>query len=257
MRRVLRAQNLNDEMHTPGAVPSPPLMWSYYGVALRQAGCTSDAVAAYESGLNALDGRIDPDTPEWRESTRILLLMSMVQAHRWVNNKVMIRRTLTRLFREQIQLLVGDDRAEHDANTGEFVVWDTGSGCFDVYELKDFRSTRCWRTVQGPDPLGRLEHMGLDLFRIEEADSSAQDMGAAQSSSRRRGAERRGFVMAVLPPTACSVCGKTPAKFCAICKGPAYCDKACQVADWPNHKKDPACKAARAAAKAAAVGTAA
>ena len=132
-----------------------------------------------------------------------------------------------------------------------------------TYELLCLRSKRCWRTVCYLDygvPLYRIEEFtpfsqqGIQLEKLMAMAAPLHRVPAAQA---QRGAERRGFQTAALPPTACSVCGKTPAKFCAICNGPAYCDKACQVADWSNHKKDPACKAARAAAKAAAAGPAA
>ncbi|KAF9031842.1 hypothetical protein BDZ89DRAFT_1063730 [Hymenopellis radicata] len=43
----------------------------------------------------------------------------------------------------------------------------------------------------------------------------------------------------------CGNCGKRDAKMkkCSVCKGATYCDKACQTADWPNHKA--ACRASR------------
>ena len=255
LTRLPRAQSLDDEMHTPGAVPSPPLMWSYYGIALRKGGCTAEeSLAAVEEGLTALEGRVYPDTPEDREHIRIKLLDGMIKTYiMCTDDKAGLKSAMMRLFSK----LIG---RPGDSNYQFGII----SGGQATNELLCLRSKRCWRTVYNPDysgmPLYRIEEFtpfsqqGIQLEKLMAMAAPLHRVPAAQA---QRGAERRGFQTAALPPTACSVCGKTPAKFCAICNGPAYCDKACQVADWSNHKKDPACKAARAAAKAAAAGPAA
>ena len=139
-----------------------------------------------------------------------------------------------------------------------------------MYELTAVRARRMWRTQQGPDPLRRREHDGLELSWIEEValpkalrkqPIKAEAIAALPVPKSLATDDRmcaldpwKGTPTAALPPAACHVCGKAPAKRCAACMGPAYCGKECQVGDWAKHKKD--CKAARAKQTAAAGGAA-
>ena len=231
-------------------------MWSFYGVALRKCGRIAEALAAYESGLRAISGRVKPDTPEWREHLRILLLGLMAVAHASAGDERGRNAAFTRLFRAQFDLITAGGRTE--------------PCCFrllpgTIYELTAMHTRRCWRAVIGPDPRGRAANAGQMMYRIEEVAPSAELVGQPLTAQRIAaltmvsGREshrvvdrnaRRGAPTAALPAAACRVCGKTPAKHCAACMGPAYCGRECQAGDWASHKA--ACRAARAAKAAAA-----
>ena len=73
---VLYKENLEDDLSYPERrlLASPPMNWSYYGLALKKAGRFDAAAAAYTLGLMAMEvGRVSPDTPAWRETLRLTL----------------------------------------------------------------------------------------------------------------------------------------------------------------------------------------
>ncbi len=243
---ALYRQNLDDDLRcraqegrdSTGLLPCAPTMWSYYGIALRRSGRTSEAIAAYEAGLRALAGRLQRDTPAWREHLRILLLDLMVQAQVHAHTSTAVVRTLP------------------SARQG-----------VAVYEFVAPSLRRCWRTACGPDPLGRPGNVGLSfsMYRIEEVAPPAALMSGPITEARcaamaaatppiagvpdhERYGKQRKIPAGELPPAACHVCGAAPAKHCGRCQGVAYCGRECQMADWGGHKRQ--CKAAAAAAVA-------
>ena len=94
----LYKKNIDDDLRSPGVVLTPPLMWSYYGIALRKGGRSAEAVAAYEAGLRALAGHVHPDTPQWREHNRILLCCRLITVHALANNEAGRSDAISRLF---------------------------------------------------------------------------------------------------------------------------------------------------------------
>ena len=72
---ALYKENIMDHMKHPelNLIPSPPLAWDDYGLALKNAGRHAEAAQAYAQGIRALAGRVSPDTAEWRETLRLML----------------------------------------------------------------------------------------------------------------------------------------------------------------------------------------
>lgn len=266
---ALYGQNLADDLRTraregptsTGVLSCPPLVWSYYAIALRKSGRVSEAIAAFETGLRSLPGQLKPDTPQWREHLRILLLGLLSEAHHHAGKKTIVMETYKLIFSGPRELTLG-----HRATMRSLPCSVSG---FMLYEFIVPSLRRSWRTVFGPDPLGRPENAGLSMYRIEEvappaallnqqltprearAINSAEARQARQAPGmpdRRRYGATRSFPAAELPPIACHVCSATPAKHCGRCFTVAYCSKECQVADWSSHKGP--CKEAVAAAEA-------
>ena len=93
----------------------------------------------------------------------------------------------------------------------------------------------------------RLQRSGVLLERDLERLSAERAGLAAEATT----AINERYATAVLRPCALDACGarevhESQFKKCAACKGPVYCCKEHQTADWPAHKA--ACKAARKAA---------
>ena len=95
-----------------------------------------------------------------------------------------------------------------------------------------------WERLQAS---GVLAARGIDEeIQVSTANKAAQ-LAKVYADNAARGLRR----------CAAAICGATEVragafKHCAACKGPVYCCKEHQVADWPSHKA--ACKAARKAA---------
>jgi hypothetical protein len=56
------------------------MMWQYYGLALTRAGDLAGAAAAYTRGIELLASgcRVSPNAPQWRETSRLILLQSLL-----------------------------------------------------------------------------------------------------------------------------------------------------------------------------------
>jgi tetratricopeptide (TPR) repeat protein len=255
----LYRQNLDDDSRFPGVLRSPPMDWSYLGVALRKCGRVAEAIAAYNSGLAALrDGRVDPDTPQWREHLRIHILMLMAKAFKFAGDLAAQDRAVMEIFDEERQQIPVGALLLHELLCNDF---------YDVEQLTAVSARRRWRVVHGPDPNGAAAHTGLTMFRICEVEPPSEAwfakyeaLGGLPAAPARGAHMRHNAALsrqllsprarardvtpsAALPPLTCRVCSAAPAKHCAACLAAAYCCKKCQVSDWPKHKA--ACKAAR------------
>jgi hypothetical protein len=98
--------------------------------------------------------------------------------------------------------------------------------------------------------LGRLEANSKDIAEFEDMLQLARR--GDQRSKARAQADKAAHGL-----QSCAHCSAQEVhvdqfKRCAACKGPRFCSKDCQRADWPAHKA--ACKAARKAAAAASAG---
>jgi hypothetical protein len=253
---ALYKECLQADARNPGArlLPTPPQTWSYYGLALKRAGRFSEAHAAYELGLRALEaGPVEPETPEWRTTNRLSLLGFIVTLGQTTGDMAMCGQACQRIFAAYGPLF---DASGEDAvlgvSGGTATMTGTTSG-------RRFEVVHRWET-EGPNS-------GLQLCRVEELPSvnprslppigmpqhpAQQTEAEARSNARKTLQAREAAAMPKLPQARCALCGEAASKRCSACGVPAYCGPDCQKQHWKSHK--PACKAAQAAAavKAAA-----
>lgn len=209
------------ELHLVG---TPALVWSYLGLALKRSGKLEQAAASYSIGLSKVSGHAEPDTPEWRDSCRILL-----------------HDLQTMLFELEPQKRDAAAQAMFAAQVAELRAVDDEVAfhyCEDGVQAMGVRTLRRWENAQRP---GKGLNKGLTLFYIRELPAAPpRALAALQLTERRRAQAAK-----AAPPRLCAACGAPGAlNTCSACGGPHYCGAACQKQHWRKH--NPACKATQA-----------
>jgi hypothetical protein len=235
-------------------------------------GCYRDAQRAYEAGLLALPGPVDPDKPAWRESLRLDLLnkcISLAEASGDNDLRLLARR---RIFERQI--------AELERQGDSQGVWSTGQRHEILYtSCKGGRRFAVVSRPSGPDDgqvtsllsivelprvapitktreqlMNKMENKSSRPWDPQKLAQSQHD--SANDTLRSWLVGRTRAAAPDLPVACCAQCGEpAPPKRCAACGGPRYCDSTCQHAHWKAHK--PACKTACKAAARDGAGSAA
>ena len=254
---------IEEDMRSPGLLPTPALVWIFYGLALKRAGRFPEAEAVYEATLAALPRlRFQPDTPHDRESTRLDLLHKLCIIH-YGKNAEKLDSCHARLFRQQAELLreLGDEPL--------FFTFPSQRHCEVVLGL---RTRRRWAL----EPNSHVPTTGADgnqAFKYnriieqspappgwpsEELLSRGSGVAVAEVDARMSRVAMRGQLpkLPQLPRSCgpCAKCGNEATKRCSACDGVFYCGADCQNLDWPAHRA--ACKAARKANEAASRGAA-
>ena len=261
---ALYKQNVDEDARNPAArlLQVPARQWSFYGLALKRAGRYQEALAAYEAGLRVLQtGPIDPDTPQWRESTRLSLLQKLITLAQAMHDQQLYSSTCARIFERQMDEM-------HTQGDTEFVFeFKSGGGDYTAC-ITGCATARRFAVVDYRPPAGDTVHAGLTMSHVVEL-SRETDLAASISECSADWSFARGTDAALdlrfarqdlgkshgaaelpsLPKLRCALCGAPAPKRCGACGGPPYCGPACQRAHWKAHK--PACKAARAAGGAA------
>ena len=269
---VLYKINIAADARLPAArlLQSPPQIWSHYGLALKRAGRYKDAQRAYEDGLRALTGPVDPDTPAWRESLRLDLLNKCISLAEASGDTELRRQACRRIFARQIAQLEreGDPHGMWAIGGRHDVLYTSCKGRrFAVVSRHsvpgDGQVTSLLSVVElsRVAPITKTREQLLEMEDKSNGSWNPQALAQSQHDSAndtlRSWLEGRSHAAAPdLPVACCAQCGKpAPPKRCAACGGPRYCDAACQNAHWKAHK--PACKAACKAAARDAAGSAA
>jgi hypothetical protein len=234
---------LSDDMRHPTLqlLDSPPLVWGFYGLALKRAGRFAEADAAYETGLRVLACcRITPDTPPVRETYRLDLLSKLVYLHLH-RNAAASNAAVARLFGAQISELTAAGERSYSV------------ACVNDELILTGHTTRRRFTVVFTEPphesgqpamLGRVLELRRDWQPAAQADAGSEEeehLRMARLSLQRSGQPAK---LPRLPRGCCAGCGEEATKRCGACGGPFYCGAACQRQDWKAHRA--ACKAASA-----------
>jgi hypothetical protein len=248
---------IEDDMRTPGLLPTPALVWIFYGLALKRAGRTAEAETVYEATLASLPRmRFQPDTPLERESTRLDLLHKLCIIH-YGNNAEKLDSCHARLFRQQAELLRQlDDEPLFftfpSQRHSEVVLglrtrrrWALEPNSHVPTTGADGNQTFTYNRIieQPPAPPG---------WPSEELLSRGSGETVAEVNARMALSAVRGQLpkLPQLPRSCgpCAKCGNESTKRCSACDGVFYCGADCQKLDWPEHRA--ACKAARKAKEA-------
>jgi len=254
---LLYKESLNEDARNPTQrlLASPPLHWDYYGLALKRAGRFPDALRAYEAGLLALErGPVKPETPQWRETLRIMLLEKIITLAGKTGDEALKVSAYKRLFAKQL--------AELDSNNNILLggakincIFEPSSGrrfCIKTAKVsvRDSVHAGCFQLScvhEMPRVATFEEHLAamninhphlIDNKKTEEK-APANDLAAARLAIR--GHAGKAAAPPRLPAPECVVCGKAAYKRCGGCSGPSYCGPACSNAHWKAHK--PTCKA--------------
>ena len=232
-KRMLCDVKRNPSLHL---VDSPPLVWSYYGIALKRAGHLVQADAAYEAGLRELRTcRMLPDTPQVRDSARLDLLSHLVYLHLYTKT-AKEDAAVERLFCAQINELVLSGERSYAVE------------CINDQLVLIGHTTRRRFALES---LHEHDHTGkpLNLMRIVELPRSWQPTGPKAGGDSDLRMARATVELSSGPPKLpqlprgrCAACGNEATKRCAACNGPFYCGAACQKLHWKDHRA--ACKAA-------------
>jgi hypothetical protein len=276
--------NLADNMRVPGCVHSPPLVWQYFGLALKRNGDLAGARAAYERGLAVLHSTgsvVLPDTPEWRETLRLMLLSSLAN----ILPSGERERALQCMFAAQMPQVGAHGCTVHDwrgtwlegVENGRRWGLVLGENTADVqlYRIAELPTRTGPFVPQSPQELTVPPTGGLTLL-CSIAPPSTLQLAALTPGGR----DVRGAGAVPLPRLCgtCAACGtvRTGLKQCVNCGLVSYCSKEarascvchmcaqlhnvltralplgpqCQKTDWKAHK--PACRAAKASRQATA-----
>ncbi len=248
---------LDEDMRYPELhlLRTPPLIWSYYGLALKRAGQYQQAGAAYDAGLRALERGcyVKPDTPLWRDSLRLGLLDLKVTL--WGNfpeHMALRDAALHAMFPEQLKVLqsLGETSYKFDR------MKNPNDPRYENVQLSGITTRRRWVMQAYDAPRSDPLHAGSCLHDIVELPPgpppsrtpgdyiTRPDVELARDVMRLR-SKQEAAPLPKLPASQCASCGASGAtKRCSACLGPAYCGPDCQKAHWKAHKA--ACKAARA-----------
>jgi len=256
---ALYKQNIMDDLATPGCIPSPPLMWQYYGIALRKSGDEAGALAAYKHALRLLDSgvRCVPDTAAWRETLRLRILIVMRTV---MHTPEGVRDANMQLYRN-VNMEDGcplGRRPEWSFRCEGASAWaeciTTGRRWAVAEYMED--DIIHMHVVQLPNRVGRyvpspyLPRRGgfatLTADNAEELPFAGRHTLFAENREREAAQDavfKHGDSAAKLPPmqTTCGNCGKRGAsssgmKMCSRCRQVSYCSKECQVSAWHDHK---------------------
>lgn len=246
---------LDADARSPGArlLMTPAMVWSFYGLALKRQEKWAAAEAAYETGIKSITGRgyAEPDTAEWRESVKLVLLDLLIILHDASGNVQKRQTAINRLFGRQMELMM--DRGETQ------ITFENGSESKNGTAIYGLQTKLAWH-------LREEEHAGMLMTAIRPL-TSGRGPSAHRTSSGARAMTREDNVAAArkllgktgagskavprLPRPACAACGSADApKRCGACGGPAYCDAECQKAHWRAVHKT-ACAATSTPAAAA------
>ena len=248
---------IDDDARVPGGVsPSPPIMYEYYGLALKRAGNLAGAVAAYRRGIQLVSNchRMTIDSPEWRETLRLRLYANLINVNpndgqpfldmflpavpemvswngRGINGQACFTRDAWGIWAENV--VTGHRYAVVEAG----VFHCSGN----PYRLE--------RIARLPDRVGAFDPVctgGPEPgdFELVSCSSNEQD---TQGAHMLRGQGAVSLPQAARTGT-CAGCALVIAgmKRCAACRTVEYCSRSCQQAHWRRHKR--ACRAAVAAA---------
>ena len=253
---------IEEDMRSPGLLPTPALVWIFYGLALKRAGRFPEAEAVYEATLATLPRmRFQPDTPRHRESIRLGLLRKLMIIHKGSNN-AKLGSCRARLFRQQVELLrkLGD--------MPWFFTFPSEHHSSEV--VMGILTRRRW-VLEIPEHLpatGADGNQSVGYNRVIEQSPAPPGWPSEELLSRESGetsaeVDARMALLAVrgpdLPPLPrscgpCAKCGNEATSRCSACGGVFYCSASCQQLGWPAHRA--ACKAARKANDAASRGAA-
>ena len=239
---------------------SLPLLWSFFGLALKRSGRLAEADDAYEAGLRALlamplqAGRAYEVE---QEALRLDLLVKLVMLHRSCGNAAACVSAQRRIFQAQLADL------EADGDEGYIELRMSGGAT-----LTGTRTRRRWELVMpgedGGDDLSsysrivpranaparwrppRTPELRMPAPGTTLLPSAADNLRLAGSIAGRHNLPS----LPKLPAAHCAVCAAPATKRCSACGVPFYCGAASQRQDWKAHKA--ACKAATAAASGAA-----
>jgi len=246
---VVYRECLNADARHPGdhLLMTPGLIWSYLGLCLKRQSKWAAADAAYEVGFRSItgDGFAEPDVPEWRETTRLVLLELMISLHIASGDTQRRDRALMRMFGTHIELLKarGEAEVKVDFRTDATRIYGVHSQmgwCVGEISLPDEKWEKYNLRFKAiiPLPAGQVPAFAGDVAVVPGplGTDLSDDVAAARRTLYRSGAAK---ALPSLPRPICAECGAADApKRCAVCRGPAYCDADCQKAHWRAvHKK--------------------
>jgi hypothetical protein len=243
---------LDADARNPGArlLQTPPQIWSFYGLALKRARRFSEARAAYDAGLRALEMgcHVEPDTPEWRESVRLSLYGFIVTLGQAMGDQVTSQMAYQRIFPAQFELFkAAGENAALGGGTSPTVTGTKTGRRFAVVHYQETSGPNSSVQLSRVEELPRVNPRSLPRSTPGWQQQTAQDAEAkGLVNARKVLANHYAAAVPKLPQARCALCSEAASKRCSACGGPAYCGAACQKQDWKSHK--PACKAAQAAA---------
>jgi hypothetical protein len=247
---------LEDEARVPGVLRAPPCVWQYLGLALKRAGDIDGAIAAYQAGLDICGScRLELNLPAWRETLRLRLLQCLLN----ITPPELDGPTAFRMFENVVPQPRWDKprRFVHHPTDGTWLE-EIGSGRRWALVLTGARPDlpsdylECMMRIPdrvGPFVDGNTPPATGKYPLVRQGDGNGHINAGAQTTDGAQLARGPGAVPLPRLRGTCAACGAVRAglKMCAACGLTEYCDRECQLAAWPAHKR--ACRAAAAAAK--------